>query len=76
MSVAVPAQRPQVDIIPDSIQSPNAKLVYLYLAAAGRATADELSDSLNMKKLALFSVLGTLEGRDLVASDGDAYRPA
>lgn len=76
MSVAVPARRSEVDAIPEAIQSPSAKLVYLYLATARRATADELADRLNMKKLTLFSVLGTLEGRDLVESDGGAYRPA
>lgn len=76
MSVAVSAERPGLGAIPEEIESPSAKLVYLYLAMAGRATAQELAERLGMQKLALFSVLGTLEGRDLVTSDGDGYRPA
>lgn len=71
MSVAV--QRGELATVPESLESPTAKLVYLALDGADRATADDLADSLGMQKLALFSVLGTLEGRGLVESDGHRY---
>lgn len=74
MSVAVAKQRSDATTIPDDIESPRAKLVYLYLATAGRSTVDDLAADLDMPKLALFSVLGTLVGCDAVATDGDAYR--
>lgn len=76
MTATASARRPELVAIPERIESPNAKLVYLSLAITGRATAADLSERLGMQKLTLFSVLGTLEGRDLVESDGDAYRPA
>ena len=76
MSVAAVETRPEVAAVPDDIESPRAKLVYLYLATSGRATVDELADSLGMQKMALFSVLGTLDACDVVALDGDGYRLA
>lgn len=76
MSVAVSRQRPADLTIPDGIQSPRAKLVYLSLATTGPSTVDELAGALDMPKLALFSVLGTLSDRDLVATDGDTYHVA
>jgi predicted transcriptional regulator len=62
--------------LPDDLDSPQAKLVYLFLTTAGSATVDELSDELDLKCITLFSVLGTLEDRQLVARDGDEFTPA
>lgn len=76
MSVAISKARPRSPSIPDGIESPRAKLVYLYLSATGRGTVDELADDLGMPKMALFSMLGTLTGRDLVERDGETYRLA
>jgi predicted transcriptional regulator len=76
VSVAASHQRSEPVVIPAGIESPRAKLVYLSLATAGRATVDELAEHLDMQKLVLFSVVGTLEGRGLVESDGVAYRIA
>lgn len=76
MSVAVPRERDEAATVPDELESPTAKLVYLCLATAGRATVDELSTRLRMQKLALFSVLGTLEGRGVVECDGTRYELA
>jgi hypothetical protein len=57
--------------IPDRIASPQAKLVYLYLHVRGTVTVDELGTALGLPKLALFSILGTLDEYDVVARDGD-----
>lgn len=59
--------------VPDSIDSPQAKLVYLYLRTTAGATVEELDDSLDLKRLALFPVLDTLESRDLIDRDGERY---
>jgi len=53
--------------VPASIESPCAKLVYLYLSTHGTATISELQDSLEMKKLTLYSVVRTLRDKDLVS---------
>jgi DNA-binding IclR family transcriptional regulator len=74
VSVAVPDGREVA--VPDGVESARAKLVYLYLATAGRATVDELADQLSMQKMALFSVLDTLDAGGLVEADGDRYRLA
>lgn len=75
MSVTVAEARERGVTIPDGVHSPRAKLVYLYLSSAGRATVDEIADHLGMQKMALFSVLGTLDDDGLVECDGDRYRP-
>lgn len=59
--------------IPATIESPCAKLVYLYLTTHGPATVTELQDGLELKKLTLFSVLRTLRERGLVREDGARY---
>ena len=62
--------------LPPELQSPRAKLVYLYLTTNGHATVSEMGDSLGMKKMSLYSILKTLRKQDMVARDGDAYTPA
>lgn len=76
MSVAVAEARETGITIPDGVDSARAKLVYLYLATAERATVDELANHLDMQKMALFSVLGTLSADGLVECDGDRYHTA
>jgi predicted transcriptional regulator len=58
---------------PDSISSPQAKLVYLYLDGAPGATVDELHERLDLPRLSLFPVLDTLQSYDLVSRDGETY---
>ena len=60
----------QLDPIPDEIASPQAKLVYLYLEAAGEATVDDLNEVLAMKKIDVLSVLNCLSSKGLVETDG------
>jgi hypothetical protein len=63
-----------VPTVPDGIESPEAKLVYVYLDASRTgATVDELVDHLGIKRLALFPVLDCLESRGLVDRDGPLY---
>jgi predicted transcriptional regulator len=59
--------------LPPELQSPRAKLVYLYLTTNGHATVSEMGDSLGMKKMSLYSILKTLRKQDMVTRDGDAY---
>lgn len=71
--MAVTSQRPELEAIPEEIQSPSAKLVYLYLAAAGDATVTELQRRLGLSKLTLFSVLDALAAEDLVRETDSGY---
>ncbi len=59
--------------LPPELQSPRAKLVYLYLTTNGDATVSEMGESLGMKKLSLYSILKTLRKEGLVACEGDTY---
>lgn len=70
--------RPTTDPItlPDTVTSPQAKLVYLYLVVRGTVTVDELGTALGLPKLALFSILQTLSEYGLVVRDGDAVSTA
>jgi DNA-binding IclR family transcriptional regulator len=59
--------------LPPELQSPRAKLVYLYLTTNGDATVSEMGDSLGMKKLSLYSILKTLRKEGMVDCDGTTY---
>jgi Mn-dependent DtxR family transcriptional regulator len=61
--------------LPPELQSPRAKLVYLYLTTNGDATVSEMGESLGMKKLSLYSILKTLKREGMVDCDGDTYAP-
>lgn len=60
--------------LPAEVDSPRAKLVYLYLQTTGGATLSDLRDELDLPKLTLFSVLKTLRSRELVECENDRYR--
>ncbi len=62
------------DSIPAELDSSEAKLVYLYLDAADEATVDELREDLEIKRLALLSVLDLLESEGFVECDERTYR--
>lgn len=76
MSVGEPRSEPPVDALPDELDSPRAKLVYLYLDVAEDAALADLQETLGLKKITLFSILDSLRRRDLVERDGDAYAVA
>lgn len=73
MAVQKHVQSSEIDTIPETIQSAQAKLVYLFLEATGGATADDLSDVLAMKKISVLSVLRSLTTQGLVEADGSTY---
>ncbi|MFB6252531.1 MAG: TrmB family transcriptional regulator [Halobellus sp.] len=59
--------------MPTELESPRAKLVYLFLSTHGEATISELESSLNMKKISLYSILSTLCERELIDQDAERY---
>ena len=61
--------------LPTELDSPQGKLVYLYLEAADGATADELSQMLSMKKISILSVCNSLTGQNLIEKRDGAYVP-
>ncbi|WP_255169587.1 MarR family transcriptional regulator [Natrononativus amylolyticus] len=59
--------------IPADLESPQAKLIYLYLAVRERATADELCATLDVDKGSVLSITGTLRERGHVERVNGAY---
>ncbi|WP_436347598.1 MarR family transcriptional regulator [Natronorubrum sp. FCH18a] len=49
--------------VPDDLESPRAKLVYLYVAASDGVTMEQLCDDLDIKKGTGLSITGTLRER-------------
>jgi hypothetical protein len=76
MSVAHSLQQSTLATVPDDIETPTAKLVYLALDASGSATVDDLQATLDMKKLVLFETLDTLKAKGLAASDDQRWSTA
>lgn len=64
-----------ITALPTEIDSPQAKLVYLYLEATDGATADELGQVLAMKKIGILSVLNSLSSRNLIEKRDETYVP-
>jgi DNA-binding MarR family transcriptional regulator len=62
--------------LPDDIESPPAKLVYLYLASHGEATVNDLRDGLGLSTLSVLTLLDTLESKGLVRQEDAGYHPA
>lgn len=62
--------------LPRELDSPRAKLVYLFLSTRGGATIEMLEEGLHLEKITLFSILETLSRRDLIRKDSNTYRPA
>ena len=65
------SQRPGRISIPESIESPQSKLVYLYLTHVDRATIEELAESLEINHLCLLPLLNHLLELGLVHREGD-----
>lgn len=62
--------------IPTDLDSARAKLVYLYLAATGGATADDLCDDLSVTKGTVLSITGTLQDRGYLERRDGRYELA
>lgn len=58
--------------LPTELESPRAKLVYLYLLT-GDASIDDLQADLGVEKITLYSILRTLRERDLVEKQDGAF---
>jgi predicted transcriptional regulator len=54
------------------LESPRAKLVYLYLRSDD-ASIDDLQSDLGVQKITLYSILRTLRERELVEKRGGAF---
>ena len=59
--------------VPGELNSPRAKLVYLYLSTHEGATIEELGERLGMKKITLYSILKTLRKQGFVEQETDRY---
>jgi len=59
--------------VPDELDSPQAKLVFHSLDAAGAGSVDDLATRLNVGKMTLLSVLKSLESADLVDRHDGRY---
>lgn len=59
--------------VPDELESARAKLVYVYLAVRGEATANELCDALGMDKGSALTIAGTLRERGYVTREGRSF---
>ena len=53
-------------VVPPTVESDQAKLVYLYLDRTTGATPDDVSGALSLPKLSVFGVLRTLRERGVV----------
>lgn len=62
--------------IPTDLDSTRAKLIYLYLAAVGGATADELCTELVVTKGTVLSIIGTLRDRGYLERRDGRYEIA
>ena len=71
-----PAAGTDAVAVPAELESPRAKLVYLILSTRGESSVSELQKGLEMKKISLYSILGTLCKRGLVHQDAERYRIA
>jgi DNA-binding MarR family transcriptional regulator len=67
--------REEDDSLPQELDSPRAKLVFLYLSTRGEATIEALQDALHLEKITLYSILKTLDKRGLVRKEAGTYRP-
>ena len=62
-----------LDPVPDDLDSAQAKLVYLCLAATGGSTVEELGETLALKKITILSLLDTLSGAGYVDERDGEY---
>lgn len=65
--------RPEIEPVPDHLESAQAKLVYVYLEATDGATIEDLRRTLSMKTLSILSILNTLSSAGVVDRRGEEY---
>lgn len=62
--------------VPDDLESPRAKLIYLYIGAVGGTTTEALCADLELKKGTALSIIGTLRNRGYLEQTNAEYRLA
>lgn len=67
---ATAKRRQTTPTVPSTIDSAQAKLVYLYLAQEREASVDDVADALGLRKLGLYDVLAALEADGHVDREG------
>ncbi|KYH24291.1 hypothetical protein HAPAU_32740 [Halalkalicoccus paucihalophilus] len=74
MNKTQPQHQRHADLdLPETLDTADAKLVYLYLRIENEATIDELHTALGMKKITLYSLLQILTATDHVDRTGTQY---
>lgn len=63
----------QISPLPSELDSAQGKLVYLYLEATGGTTVSDLNQTLSMQKMAILSVLNSLESQGLIEKRDSEY---
>lgn len=76
MTTQISQETRQFEGVPTELVSDGSKLVYLFLDVRGESNVLEMSESLGMKKLSLYSILDTLSSKDLVEGDGWTFDTA
>jgi len=61
---------------PDGLSSTRAKLVYLYVVSAERASAADVAESLAMTRMTALTILGSLCDGGRIQKHGEVYAPA
>jgi hypothetical protein len=67
---------PSVDAltsVPEGIESPRAKLVYVYCSVSDGATTEQLCANLSITRLTLYPILESLQERDVLEREDDRY---
>lgn len=67
------ATQAQLEPVPETVESSQAKLVYLCLEAGNGATVDELTETLTMKKIDVLSVVHSLEREGVIENRDGEY---
>lgn len=68
-------RRPTAVSVPTDLETPRAKLVYLYVAACEGATIDDLCESLELSKGTALTIANTLRDRGHLERNGDLLIP-
>jgi len=59
--------------LPKAVKSPRAKLVYYHILNKGKATLDQICETLNLKKITTYPVLSSLVEKGLLNKSGEMY---
>ena len=60
--------------VPDGINSSTAKLIYVYIKSVASTTLEQLSSSLNMKKITVYPIISTLIKKGFITQSNNIYK--